>query len=451
MSREVIEQLTSIRHEAVNPRTEWVARNRAMLLSQIKNTVTEEARLSWHERAWAALSIFLPRTLVYNVVRPVAVLLVIAVAATSAYSGTVRAANETLPGDTLYPAKLFAEKIPITVASLMGDNNAEVKLHLKIAKNRMEETKKILTSDDPRKKDQIGVTMTNLKNELKSVNQKLDDSKDNQNNAIGADAAKDVKQRTEQITSELQDVKLNLLTSNDQDDKDISKKVSETKDLVKEVSVKAVEVMVTKHLEGDQSVSKEDVKLALNTTLQISLNEVVESKQNVDGAKTIVETINTEVKDLKNTKTAAVSAESASTTKEFAEKISDAATATKEASVKTDAASVDADKKAKEVEVLLGNDDILKAFDKVKEVGQVSKEVEKISDATLETTKNVTPIVQVVKTSTGDTSVSTTIFVVSTSKETVPPVIVVSTSVPVIILNSSKVGTSSSVSTTTIK
>ena len=426
MSREVIEQLKSIRHEAVNPRPQWLAKNRALLLSQIKNTISSETRLTFTERAWAALSIFLPRTVVYNVVRPIAVVLVIIVAATSAYSGTVKASYETLPGDTLYPVKLLAEKIPVTVASLTGDNNTEVKLHIKIAKNRLEETKKILTGSDPRKKDQLGVTMTNLKNELKTVNDTLNDAKANPVD-IRAESVKNVSQGTEQIKSELQDFKINLLASASQEDKALSKEISETKDLVNDVSVKAVEVMVNKHLEGDQSVSKEDLKEAINTTLQNNLSNVAESKQNVDGAKIIVNNINTGVKDLANVKKSAVSAEAASTTKAFAAKVSTVATETQAASVKTDAASLAADQKAKEVEVLLGQNDLLKAVDKVKEVAQVSKDAEKISDATLEKTQGVVPVAPVIKGVSSDTIVSTTLIFSTSSKDAGQPITVSTT------------------------
>lgn len=442
MSREVIQKLKAIRHEAINPRDIWVTKNRALLVSQIKNTVIPETRLSWSERVWAALAIFLPRTMVYNVVRPIAVVLVIIVAATSAYSGTVKASYETLPGDTLYPVKLLAEKIPVTVASLTGDNNTEVKLHIKIAQNRLAETKKILTGSDPRKKDQLGVTMTNLKNELKTVNQTLNEAKANPVD-IKAESVKDVSQGTELIKSELQDVKINLLASASQEDKDLSKEISETKDLVNDVSVKAVEVMVNKHLDGDQSVTKEDVKSAINTTLQNNLSNVAESKQNVDGAKIIVDTINTEVKDLAlaNVKKPPASAESVSTTKAFAEKVSTMATETKAAAVITDAASVTADKKAKEVEVLLGQDDLLKAVDKVKEVALVSKEAEKVSDATLEKTQGVVPVVQVVKGVTGDAIVSTTVIYATSSKETLVPVAVSTTIITTITRTSTTVAT----------
>lgn len=427
MSREIVQQLKALQHKAVNPRENWVAQNRAVLVSQIKNTVSHEQRIKLLERVWTAMSIFLPRTLVYNVVRPVVALLVIALVATTAYSGTVKASYETLPGDTLYAAKIFTEQIPVTVASLIGDNNTEVKLHIQIAKNRLAETKKILTGSDPRKKDQIGVTMTNLKIELNSVSQKLDGAKANPIE-MKVDAVKDVSQSTQQIKNDLQDVKLNLMASASADDKVLSKEVSETKDLVKDVSVKAVEVMVNKHLEGDQGVSKEDVKEVINNSLQNNLSDVAESKQNVDGAKVIVDNINTEVKDLAAIKkTTPVSAESASSTKAFAAQISTVATQTNEAVAKTGLATIDADKKVKEAQQLLGNDDLLKAVDKVKEVAQVSKDAEKISDATLEKTQNVVPIVQVVKGVGPDSVVSTTVIVATNSKDTAP--VIVSTTV----------------------
>ncbi|KKQ40686.1 MAG: hypothetical protein US58_C0014G0048 [Candidatus Magasanikbacteria bacterium GW2011_GWA2_37_8] len=41
MSKEIIAQLTSLKNAEVNPKQEWLTKNRALLLSQIKNTVSD--------------------------------------------------------------------------------------------------------------------------------------------------------------------------------------------------------------------------------------------------------------------------------------------------------------------------------------------------------------------------------------------------------------------------
>ena len=56
--------------------------------------------------------------------------------------------------------------------------------------------------------------------------------------------------------------------------------------------------MLAKHLEGDTAISKEEVKQAISNGLDKAATDAVESKQNVDGAKIIMEAANVEVKDL---------------------------------------------------------------------------------------------------------------------------------------------------------
>lgn len=399
MSKQLIQQLKGLKHGEANPRAEWVRNNRDFLLSQIKNTLPAESekrfmRTSW-QSVWPALSIFLPQNFVYNVLRPVAILLVVVSVATSGWITTVDAAYESLPGDLLYPAKRVAEKTQVTVAAVLGDKSAETKLHVKFARRRATETKKIvaIAALNPKKKGDAVQAVAELKKEMKNVEDGLTEMKIA---AVGqpgaAEAAKDVGQNTEQIKVMLKEVKDDLLVSSSTEDRALSQEVSNVKDLVKDVGMQAMEVMVTKHMEGDQSVSSDEVRQTISKSLQATATDATESKQNARSAQAVAEAVKTEVNDQsKVLPLPAVTTES----RALSEKVSSVSAGTKEAAIQTSAASVEVDKKVVEAQRLLVSGDLAGAVDKAREASTAASESEKISDSAVQQVQTVVPIVVV--------------------------------------------------------
>lgn len=404
MYHNVVQQLKALKHQGVNPRPEWVAKNRAQLLAQIKNTVAVgEPTRSSLETVWAGLSAFLPRNLVYNFIRPMAVLLIVAMVGASSYIATVDAAYEAYPGDFIYPVSRAMQKTQVAVAGFFGGKSGETKARVQIAKQLASKTQKMAKSADPQKTEHLAVAVADLKSELSAVNTKLDEIKTNSNNNFVATDIKDVKQNTEEIKNVLQDVKNNLLVSSSTQDKLLSQEISDTKNIAKDASVKAVDAMVAKHLEGDNSVSKDDLIQSISSTLQIAVAEAESSKQNVDDIKIVVDSAKSEVKDLT---TAAASAgilnPSArqdaviTSTKSLSDKITNVANQTVNAVLKSEVVAAEVDKKANEAIQLLNNDDLAKAVDKVKEVSDATKVAEKISDTAIQKAQQVLPAVQMV-------------------------------------------------------
>lgn len=402
MSKRLIQQLKGLKHGEANPRAEWVKNNRDFLLSQIKNTLPVEqqfARTSW-QSVWPTLSIFLPQNFVYNVLRPAVILLVVISVASSGWITTVDAAYDSLPGDLLYPAKRAAEKTQATVVAVLGDKNAETKLHVKFAKRRATETKKIvaIAATNPKKKSNAIQAVAELKKEIQNVGDSLTEMKIASAEQQGAaEAAKDVGQNTEQIKMVLKEVKDDLLVSSSTEDRALSQEVAEVKDLVKDVGMQAMEVMVTKHMEGDQSVSSDEVKQSINKTLQAVATDATESKQNAQSAQIVVEAVKTEATaQSKILPLPAVTTES----KALEEKVSNVSAETKEAAIQTTAASLEVDKKVIEAQKLLVSGDLAGAMDIAKEASTAASQSEKISDSALQQVQSVVPIV-VVKESVG--------------------------------------------------
>ncbi len=420
MSRELKRQLKSMKHEVVKPDAEWVAKNRSLLLSQIKNTVPQKASVSFSARFDAMLGILMPEAIVTGTVRFVAISLIVVLVAPSLYYGTVKASEGALPGENLYGAKRYAEKIQVAVVGLVGDSKAETKLHVELAKRRAEETSKII--NDPSKMSNVAGTVADLKSEMNTLNYKLEQSKSIA--GLSADDAKEIKQDTDEIKIVLQEAKNDLITVSGSNDPTLNE-VKSAKDLVQDVSVKAMEVLVTKHLEGDTSVSKEDVKAAIDSSAQSAVGEVAQSKENISDVQDILKTAKTEVGNISlESKDPSFS----STTQEITAKISVAYDKTSQAVQITETISQETDRKAEEIQKLLGNDNLIQAVDRIKELNQASKDVEVISDKAIEQSQPLIPIVQVVKdvVISGTTSsigiVSSSVMMLSTT-----PIVVTST------------------------
>jgi hypothetical protein len=384
------------------------------LLSQIKNTLpTEETHEARLEKLWSGMAIFLPRQMVYSVIRPIAVLVIVSLVASSTYSGTVKASYESVPGDWLYPAKRLSEKTQGAVISLLGDTNTETKFHVTLAQRRAEEVSQIIKNDAPNKATQVSAAVAELKNELATITDKLEGD-----TGVQAVVAKDVRQDTEAITQALQTVKNELLLSNGgEEGAHLAKEVAETKDLAKGVSVKAVEKLVTKHLSGDNSVTTDEVRQVVDAAITNVAVEAMESKQTVDGAQTIVDTVKTQVADLNAEAKKQSSLETSVANLELTKKVSDIVSQTKDAVIKAEAVSVEVDKKIVEAREAVISGDLTAAVGKIKEVTEVAKEAEKISETTIIKTQQVLPVVAVIKDSAITTASSTVGGVTSSLKD----------------------------------
>lgn len=413
MTHQLIVQLKRLKHGDINPRPVWVEETRRQLFAQIKNTLPAPggSAPSILENFGQWLSFFLPRPLVYNVLRPIAIFFIAFAVGTSSLVTTVDAAYEALPGDVFYPAKRGLEKTHAAMVSLIGDNNDQAKLHLELAKRRAVEVKKLITrnnnNNNLEKSETVAATVAQVKQEIATVNKKLSAVAAPASGSIQAGVAREVKEKAEQVKEVLQEVKNNLQT-NSSTTKAVLSEVSQTKNLVQDVSVKAMEVLVTKYQNGDQSVSSEEVTRVIATTLQNAATEMGESKQNVDGLKTMVETAKSEVTDLGLEPTSKLLFPSTvtTTTQELVDKISTVANQTVAAVLKTEAVSAEVGKKITEAKELVGAGNLAKAMEKVKELNEATKEAERISDTVIVRTQMVLPGVQVIKESSFNTNTS---------------------------------------------
>lgn len=388
MSKDILRQLKNLKSGEVNPRADWVSKNRSLLLSQIGNTVNASDKPNFSARSvWDGLSIFFSPNTVNFAMRPIAILLIVSLVFLTSKIATVDAAYQALPGDLLYPAKRVVEKTQVAVAQVMGDQKSETKLHSEFAKRRASETQRLMKGDDPQKNAKVTQTLTDLKQELTSVNQTLSTT-----GAVTADVAQEVKQNTEDITDTLKQVKNNLVVDNT--NTNLTQQVNSAKDAAKTTELNAVQTMVTQNLQGDNTVTKEEVKQEIANTLNNAVTDAASNKQNADDANKVVEAVKVEVKDL--TKDPAAGVEMTSSTKDLSNKITVMAAETKDASAKANVIVKEMDKKVTEAKALLSTDDLSQALDKVKEATATSQKVEAITDQTIASVQKVLPVMSVV-------------------------------------------------------
>ena len=405
MANKLIGQLKDLKHSDVSPRPEWLKTSRARLLSQIKNTVPAE-RPGVLDNLWFGMSILMPQKFVFNFVRPLAVLLVVALVGTSGWIATVDAAYEAIPGDWLYPAKRAVEKTQITTAVIIGAKNTETKLHSEFAKRRATEIKTVMKSDMTDKNEKVTTAVTDLKNEIKSVSDNLDELKAG-NTQGTAETAKEVQSNAEQIKVVLTEIKDDLNTGTSTlETKVIAKEIGEAKDLTKDANIKVVEVLIAKHLDGD--VTKEEVTAAIDKTMQNAVDEANVTQQNVQNMNTAVTAAGA---------VPGVSVSSSPSTKV----LGSVASTTGAAAVKTQAAATELGKQVTEIKNLVESGNLTDAVTIMKQANETSKEMDKLQDTTLVAAQTVlpTPVVSAVKDTIAEAAqtigASTTIKVIVTT------------------------------------
>ena len=134
--KEFAGQLHSL--QAIVPDASWKARQRDVFVSQI--TRSGQPNGSWFEVA----DYFVPNWVSALTSKPAMVFAAIVLLIGGTSYASVQAAKKTVPGDTLYVAKVISEKAQL---ALTFDESAKAKLNLEFAGNRAEELAQVAASE----------------------------------------------------------------------------------------------------------------------------------------------------------------------------------------------------------------------------------------------------------------------------------------------------------------
>ena len=395
----IVQKLKSIKHQGINPDEKWLENNRNFLLSQISNTTEKNSKAKINsERMWQMMSIFLPRNLVYGVVRPVAVMIMVLSVGTSGWIATVGASQNSLPGEILYTTKRATEKTHIAVVAAVGARETETIMRVGFAKRRAEESKELVRSKDPKKIQKVEKTISDLEDEIKKVEENLNVAKGEKD--LPANIIRDVSETTSEIGTILKDVEKDLIDAVSTTPFAAGEvaNVVKAKNNAKEASVKAVQVMVGKHLEGDKTVNTQEVKEAIQEKVEEMSKD---TKSNVEVIGTIkvktaeaVLAVNAEALEFANSTT------TTDTSKIAGDKVKKMDTDTDKVVVKVGDIEKQLSDDVDQTSELLKSGDIRQAMEVVMEAGKKVSEVNKTTEESLASLKEMSTevVVKVIKT-----------------------------------------------------
>jgi len=140
--KDLLKQLNELKN--IKPASDWEQRNRDILLRQVFNSETKNEAFSGFDWVKGFTGVLRPdflSNLHYSTVSLVLVVLFV-------FGGgffSLKAAQDTKPGDSLYIAKIASEKTKLALA--IGDKN-KVRLGISFAGNRAEEIDKVLSESE---------------------------------------------------------------------------------------------------------------------------------------------------------------------------------------------------------------------------------------------------------------------------------------------------------------
>jgi len=276
----IIEQLKTL--QSVKPRKEWVQLQRELLLSQIKSQTTarKQSRIL---NTWFLAKSFMPTSLLRFAAKPLGALTVLAVFVFSTGLLGVNASKGSLPGDLLYSVKRTSEKMQI---GLTVSKEKEAALHMQFAEERVSEIEQVTqgqaTSD--KKMKQISVSVDGLKDEMKKAQENLDQAKDQPRKAQEVVAmARVLDVKSEEINNRIEQKK------SETGEQAIFDKLAEAQVATTQAGVKALEVIVEKHEQGEVTMSESDLVKTIDSKIEKAKVTIKHAEQKVESAKTSVE------------------------------------------------------------------------------------------------------------------------------------------------------------------
>ncbi len=170
MDKNLIKQLNNLKN--ITADSEWKSRNREILITQISYSGPETKNLKnriyeWRETIFS----FSKNNLAKNISHSFVSLLLVLVVVLGGGIMSLKAAQNTKPGDSLYIAKIISEKAR---ASLTFDEKEKARLSVEFASNRAKEIKQVLREDDNNKEKKVEDLTKSLKKEIKAARERVE-------------------------------------------------------------------------------------------------------------------------------------------------------------------------------------------------------------------------------------------------------------------------------------
>ncbi|MCG2694303.1 DUF5667 domain-containing protein [Candidatus Parcubacteria bacterium] len=271
-NKELINSLKQLKtlKDAGATRPEFLARNKEILLMQIKNNGREEQVKITPAYIWQAVQSIMPDSVFNFVVKPVLTAMVIFGIVFGGWAATVSASYNSLPGDMLYTVKIMAENAQVSLTS----KNNEVPLRAEFAARRLEEMRKILEAPYTENTEANAMqAVQDFNKQITAVKSSLEDIGGQNTPSQAVEAARIVDRKTEEYGTALQ--KATEISSSTS----VHAEVKKATDAVNDAGIKAIEVIVKKTdgVLDDALMTKVGEKIKV---VEAKVNEVREDTEN---------------------------------------------------------------------------------------------------------------------------------------------------------------------------
>jgi len=270
MSKEIISQLKQLKknHEALSPNPEWVKRSRQQLMSQIQNSIGAEPEASsFSSSVETFMKLFVSQKAYYAIRTAFIFFLAIGITV-GGWIGGVSASHSCLPGDFCYGVKLAAEKTQVAVASVTGNTDSEVALHLEFASRRLNEIRQVKSAHQVDAVKELKKNLTSVSDTLQEVKQEDPET--------ATRVAKDITKKTSDIARTL-----NTVTKDDLNVPiDTAKEIADATKLVNDTGIQALAIAIEGQPSGAPS---EDIKALVADKIDSILDANKTAQVTVEG------------------------------------------------------------------------------------------------------------------------------------------------------------------------
>lgn len=281
-NKELIQSLKQLKNQesAGKPSADFVAKNREILLMQIKNSTAPAEKPFSAVYFWRLTESLMPENIFRFVVRPVALSLLVFGVAFGSWAATVSASYDSLPGDTLYSLKMVAEKAQLSFTS--GDN--KVSLQAEFAGRRLEEIAKIAERPEMENKDERTIqAVANFSQHIKAVKSTLENI--NEQSGTAATVAQMVDRKTAEFADALDKAKTDATEG-------VKNEMDKASNLVTDTGIKAIEVMIKQSEQGGVQINQEEVANKIEEKIKTAEQSVVGASAGVDAKKEATDALN---------------------------------------------------------------------------------------------------------------------------------------------------------------
>jgi hypothetical protein len=238
--------LQKIKHERQGgaPREDWVTKNREILLMQVRNTMNREQTPSFLERVRHFFSIFVPSETLVMAARALGIFVLVSGTVVAGGLASAQVYHEAIPGEFFYNVKLSMEKMQLTLAP---NDSYKATLYTAFADRRMDEVAKLAEASTSRQ-ERIPAVLADFEKNIIALEASLDAMRQHDPSGV-AEVAKLTERKMAVYQNVLRKAGTSVVPS-------AAAAIAHGKDIVDDVTIKAMAIIVEKHLGGDEHASR---------------------------------------------------------------------------------------------------------------------------------------------------------------------------------------------------